>query len=141
MTPSLPLASLRRRLASLLYESLLLLALWFIAAFLVVGLLPEPPRGLARVAFQIYLWCAAGVYLVWFWRLGGQTLAMKTWHLRLVAADGEAIGSRRALMRFVLASLGTICLGVGFLWAAFYRERLFLHDRLAGTRLIDDRRV
>jgi uncharacterized RDD family membrane protein YckC len=131
-----PLASLRRRLASLVYECLLLLALWFVAGFIVVGALPEPPHGLARVAFQTYLWLVTGVYLVWFWRRGGQTLAMRTWQLRLVDLQGRPVGRRQAWLRYLLASLGALALGAGFLWAILDRERQFLHDRLAGTRLL-----
>lgn len=136
MPPLVPLAGLRRRLASLVYECLLLLALWFVAGFIVVGALPEPPEGLARVAFQIYLWLVAGVYLVWFWRRGGQTLAMRTWRLRLVDVQGRPVARRQAWLRYLLASLGTLALGAGFLWAILDRDRQFLHDRLAGTRLL-----
>jgi len=133
---SLPLASLRRRLASLLYDGMLLLALWFVAGFLVVGVFPEPPEGWGRIAFQAYLLLVTGVYLVWFWRRGGQTLAMKTWRIRLVGIQGQPISLRQAWLRFVLAALGTAAFGAGFLWAVLDRQRLFLHDRFAGTRLV-----
>ncbi|MDP1897905.1 MAG: RDD family protein, partial [Sulfurimicrobium sp.] len=66
---------------------------------------------------------------------GGQTLAMKTWHLRLVSADGAPLTRRRAILRFALALPSTL-LGIGILWALFDRERLFLHDRLAKTKII-----
>jgi uncharacterized RDD family membrane protein YckC len=132
-----PLASLPRRLASLLYEALLLMALWFVAAFIVVGLLPEAPRGASKFLFQVYLASVAAAYCLWFWRRGGQTLAMKTWRIRLVDARGQGIGRRQALARFVYAGLGALCLGAGFLWALVDPERQFLHDRLAGTRLVD----
>lgn len=133
---SLPSASLRRRLASLLYDGLLLLALWFVAGFLVVGLFPEPPSGWGRLAFQAYLLLVTGVYFVWFWRRGGQTLAMKTWRIRLVGTQGQPLSLAQAWLRFVLAALGTVSFGAGFLWAVLDRQRLFLHDRLAGTRLV-----
>jgi uncharacterized RDD family membrane protein YckC len=129
------LASLRRRLASLLYECLTLAALWFIAGFLVVGLLPRELTGMARLLFQAYLILVAGGYFMWFWRRGGQTLAMKTWRLRLVDTRGGALTPRQALARFALAALGTLCLGAGFLWALVDRDRQFLHDRVAGTRV------
>lgn len=132
----MPLARLSRRLASLLYESLSLLALWFVAAFIVVGLFPEAPRGAARLFFQAYLLAVAAVYFIGFWRRGGQTLAMKTWRIRLVDARGCALSVRQAWLRFVYACLGSLCLGAGFLWALVDPERQFLHDRLAGTRLV-----
>jgi uncharacterized RDD family membrane protein YckC len=137
MTSLPPLASLRRRLASLLYDALLLLALWFIAGFVVVGAFPEAPDGLARIAFQAYLLAVAGVYLVWFWRRGGQTLAMKTWRIRLVDIQGRPVSLRQAWLRFIVAVAGAMALGAGYVWAVFDREKQFLHDRIAGTRLVE----
>jgi uncharacterized RDD family membrane protein YckC len=60
---------------------------------------------------------------------------MKTWHLRLVSADGSPLTLRQAILRFVFALPGTL-LGIGILWALFDRERQFLHDRLARTKII-----
>ncbi|MFA7316344.1 MAG: RDD family protein [Sulfuricella sp.] len=124
-----------RRLASMLYESLLLVAVLFLAGFLFVGLTQGSTTSLARGAFQIYLLGVVAAYFIWFWLRGGQTLAMKTWHLRLVNADGAPLTLRQALLRFALALPG-ILLGVGILWALFDHERQFLHDRLSKTKII-----
>ena len=75
-------------------------------------------------------------YFTWFWIHGGQTLALKTWHLRLVAVDGGAVPVQKAGLRFLLAFAGLALLGAGWWWALFDREGCFLHDRLAGTRVI-----
>jgi uncharacterized RDD family membrane protein YckC len=124
-----------RRLASMLYESLLLVAVLFLAGFLFVGLTQGSTLPLVRVVFQIYLLGVVAAYFIWFWLRGGQTLAMKTWHLRLVSADGSPLTLRQAILRFVFALPGTL-LGIGILWALFDRERQFLHDRLARTKII-----
>ncbi len=136
-------ATLRRRLASMLYELLALLAIWFLAGFVVVGLLPQPLVGWPRVALQGYLVVVTGLYFVWFWRRGGQTLAMKTWRLRVVdAATGARLTWAQAWLRYAVAVPGALLVGLGFLWALLDPERQFLHDRLASTRVIrqeDDR--
>lgn len=119
----------------MLYESLLLVAVLFLAGFLFVGLTLGSTTPLVRVVFQIYLLGVVAAYFIWFWLRGGQTLAMKTWHLRLVSADGSPLMLRQAMLRFVLALPGTL-LGIGILWALFDRERQFLHDRLARTKII-----
>ncbi len=124
-----------RRLASMLYESLLLVAVLFLAGFLFVGLTQGSTTSLARGAFQVYLLGVVATYFVWFWLRGGQTLAMKTWHLRLVSADGTPLTLQRAIVRFAFA-VPSILLGIGILWALFDRERQFLHDRLARTKII-----
>ncbi|MNC85492.1 RDD family protein [compost metagenome] len=63
---------------------------------------------------------------------------MKTWRLRLVTRSGEPLEWRHALKRFLIALPGTLLLGAGFLWALVDREGLFLHDRLAGTKIVRD---
>lgn len=130
------LSPLPRRVLSLIYEALLLAALLWCAAL--VFKIIETPLAVAhsRTIFQAYLFLLTGVYFVWQWTHGGQTLAMKAWRIRLVTRDGEAINARLAWTRYVLATLGVLAFGLGFLWSLLDRERQFLHDRLAGTRLV-----
>lgn len=128
--------SLMRRLACLLYEALLLGAILFVAGFLVVGLMPAEPPPLVHLLFQFYLFLVAGLYFTWVWRHGGQTLAMKTWRIRLERTDGGRLRLGQAWLRYLLAVLGLLGLGLGFLWAAIDPDRQFLHDRLAGTQLV-----
>ncbi len=122
---------------SLVYEVLLLLAVLVIASFPVAPLVQAMPAPWGRHFQQLYLLVVAGGYLVWFWTHGGQTLAMKTWRIRLVSASGDTVGSRQAWLRYGLALLGLAACGLGFVWALWDRERQFLHDRLAGTRLVE----
>jgi uncharacterized RDD family membrane protein YckC len=130
------LASLWRRLASMFYDALLLMAWLFVAGFMVVGLIPGAVgerSALVQMGFQTYLVMVAGGYFVLFWVRGGQTLAMKTWHIRVVTREGAALSWRRAWLRYFWA-LAT--LGLGIAWALVDRERQFLHDHLAGTRVV-----
>ncbi len=154
--------SIKRRLAALPYEAMLLLALIVIAAFPVAGLKDATLSGTPHVIFQTYLFCVTAAYFTWCWRHGGQTLAMKTWRFRVVDATGGALSFKRALSRFIVAMVfyGPACVGVALLffpdrvsrvitmwaflplaatilWARHDADRQFLHDRLAGTRLID----
>lgn len=130
-------AGLLRRLASLVYDGVLLFGIVFVAGYLFVALARDAQSGPARLSFQIYLLAVCGSYFVFSWVRSGQTLAMKTWGLRLVSASGGAITPARALLRYLLAivSVGS---GLGLVWALFDREGHFLHDRLAGTRIVQD---
>jgi uncharacterized RDD family membrane protein YckC len=128
-------AGLWPRLASLVYDVLLLFGLVFISAYLFVAVTRDAQHGLARLLFQVYLLAICAAYFVFCWTRSGQTLAMKTWHLRLETIDGSRIGPPRALLRFLLA-LPSVGLGFGLLWALVDPERQFLHDRLAGTRIV-----
>jgi uncharacterized RDD family membrane protein YckC len=129
-------APLRRRLISLVYEACALTAVLWLAGF---GLgLVENAVGLthSRLAFQVYLVGVAGLYFVWQWRRGGQTLPMKTWRLKLVSNDDRALRPRQAIVRYVAALAGSALFGAGFLWALVDRDRRFLHDRIARTKIV-----
>ncbi|MEW6292027.1 MAG: RDD family protein [Pseudomonadota bacterium] len=131
------LAGLRRRLASMLYESLLLLgvlSVTFMLPHLALGMaygivLPGP------VLF-VHVFAVIGIYFVWYWRHGGQTLAMQTWRLKIVGVDGNPPQLRQLILRYVLSWPSLLFYGVGLLWAIFDRDRQFLHERLSGTRII-----
>jgi uncharacterized RDD family membrane protein YckC len=129
-------ASLKRRLLSLIYETLILAALLLAGALPVVMLTRTWDHVMARHLLQIWLLFLCGFYYVWQWVNIGQTLPMKTWRLRLIVRDGSAVTAARATLRYALAVAGTLMLGSGFLWALLDRDRHFLHDRLAGTRII-----
>lgn len=124
-----------RRLASMLYEALLLVAVLFTAAFIFVAIARDATLPGIRPIFQIYLVGVVAAYFLWYWLHGGQTLPMKTWRLRLISPDGSPISLKQACLRFVFAAIG-ITSGLSIIWALFDRDRQFLHDRLAGTRLV-----
>jgi uncharacterized RDD family membrane protein YckC len=131
--------ALARRLASAIYESLMLVALVFVATWLFIAFFGDSTQGWRRHALQAWDIVVCGVYFVSFWTRGGQTLPMKTWRIRIVRWDGAAVGVARAIHRYVIAVLGFAALGLGFLWALVDRDRQFLHDRLAGTAIVDAR--
>lgn len=142
----------------MLYEALLLFGVLFIAGWLFSTLLQQRHALYLRHAQQIWLLLVLGFYFVWFWTHGGQTLAMKTWHIRLVTSDGKPVPVWRATLRYLLAwlwflpglalaaalhadawALVLIPSANMLLWAfAIYLDpqRQFLHDRLSGTRLV-----
>jgi uncharacterized RDD family membrane protein YckC len=136
--PRLPRApAISRRLASALYDALLLTALVFMATWPFIALFGDSTQGWRRHLLQAWLVVVAGAYFVAFWTRSGQTLPMKTWGIRVVTADGRALGTARAIHRYALALLGLAAAGLGFAWALFDPQRQFLHDRLAGTAIVD----
>ena len=147
---------LRRRMACWLYEGMLMFGVVFIAGYL-FGTLTQTRHALDnRHALQAFLFVIFGIYFVWFWSRG-HTLAMKTWHIRVVDRQGRPVSQPRALARYVLSwlwflpplaayaagvpaltTLGLLALWVA-LWALlsrFHPQRQFWHDALAGTRLV-----
>jgi uncharacterized RDD family membrane protein YckC len=156
--PPLCAPALRRRLATMIYEGVILFGVVFIAGYL-FSTLTQQRNGLTHhnlLASWIGIVLAA--YFVWFWTHGGQTLPMKTWRMKVVDAHGQPVKPGRALARYALAWLWflpplalhplmslavpqtLVVFGVWVtLWAAAVRldpARQFLHDRLAGTRIV-----
>ena len=142
----------------MLYESMLIFAVLFIFGGMFSILMEQKHALYLRSLMQDWLLLLLALYFVWFWTHGGQTLAMQTWRIRLVTVDGGPVGFRRALGRFILSWMwimpGLVAAwAIGakawmlvlipaanvVLWAlaAFLDpQRQFLHDRIAGTRLI-----
>lgn len=144
-------------MACWLYEGMLLFGVLFVGSY-AFSLLTQTQHALQnRNPQQAFLFLLLGLYFVWCWRKG-QTLAMRTWHIELVDRQGQSVGASRAALRYLLCwvwflppilgawigqlrpagTFGLICLWVA-LWALASRlhpERQFLHDALAGTRLI-----
>ena len=132
-------ATLPRRLASIGYEALLLVPVLFVSSYLFLSLTQVAQGPLKRPLFQLWLVSVLAIYFMYCWMHGGQTLAMKTWRVRLARSDGTPILLRQAAARFLIALWGTLLFGMGFWWALLDRDCQFLHDRLCGTRLFDHR--
>ncbi len=136
VAPLPELARLWPRFGAIVYDGVLLFGILFITSWLFTVLTGDATRGPGRIAHQAFLTVVIGTYFVYCWRRSGQTLAMKTWGLRLVTTSGQVPTLGQAIGRYVLALAGLLCLGAGFLWAAVDRDRQFLHDRLMGTRIV-----
>ena len=91
-----------------------MLALSLIAAFPLAGFQNLAKAGLPHSLMQVYFFGVTALYFTWFWRRGGQTLAMKTWRFRVTTGTGAALSLRRALARYLLALMfyGPACVGL-----------------------------
>ncbi|MDP1659600.1 MAG: RDD family protein [Methylotenera sp.] len=122
--------------ACLIYEALVIIALLLVSASVFVLIFGNSSNGIKRYLMQLFLFITVGVYFVWCWQKSGQTLAMQTWHLKLVNQEMRLLSLNVAIARYVLASMSLTLFGLGFLWAFLDRDRLFLHDRLLKNRII-----
>lgn len=121
------------KLGCLLYEGLILIALAMLITLLFIVIVGDATQYPKKAFLQLSLWLTIGWYFVRQWSTVGQTLAMKTWKLKIVQNNGLAISKPMAVKRYVLASL---MFGLGFLWALFDKEGQYLHDRIANTHII-----
>lgn len=116
------------------YEFLILIAIWMLFTWLYVSLFGDATHGAKRFWLQLLLWLITGAYFVVCWVRTGQTLAMQAWKMKIVGEDGGLLSWRQALLRYVLASILVGVFGVSLLYMFVNRQRLFLHDRLLGSR-------
>ena len=146
-------------MAAWLYEGVLLFGVLMLAGWLYSTLTQQRHALQGKLGLQAFLFVVLGIYFVWFWSRGGQTVAMKAWHIRLVDVHGQAVTQARALVRYLLAwlwflpALAAVYLAglhqgsaiyaallTGVLaYAALTRlrpDRQFWHDAVCGTRLV-----
>jgi uncharacterized RDD family membrane protein YckC len=149
--------SLKRRMACWLYEGMLLFAVTFIAGYLFSTLSQTRYALDNRHGLQAFVFLVLAIYFTWFWHKG-QTLAMKTWRIRVVDSHGKSLTQKQAFIRYLFSwvwFLPPLCIA-GFFsysgldsllmlaaWVAvwvlltqFQEQGHFWHDIWADTRLI-----
>ena len=136
-----------RLLAAMTYDSILILAIWMVVAFLVLSLFGienartidgevvtlEPIYKNTLLAAMIF---SAYAFFGWFWTHSGQTLGMQTWRIRVVNNNGESISVGQSVIRFALAIVSLLLCGLGYFYMFFNAKKETLHDNLSATKII-----
>jgi len=125
------------RLAAIFYDVMLLFSLLFaLTLFLILPFNQGNAVGSGNLLYQAILFLLTYIYFVWHWTHGGQTLGMRAWKIRLVSMDNAPVNKGQASLRFLLAMISILCLGLGFAWAIFTPDRQTWHDRFSRTCLV-----
>lgn len=138
-----PPPGLIRRLAALLYDTLLVIplvgitvALVLLAVAAVTGASEDDNLVLQAHWVQLIgALCVMGFYTA-FWSKGGQTLGMQAWRIQLQDASGSPPGPARCILRCLAALASLLPAGLGYWWVLVDREKRSWHDRLSGTHLV-----
>lgn len=140
-----PPALVGRRLLALFYDLWPALAIWmaasamFTTGYYLAGHAAREniaPFSPLQLLLWLVCWLLTGAYAIASWRHGGQTLGMRPWRLKVVAADGGRPHLRALAIRYAAGTLSLLAAGLGFWWAWFDRDRLTWHDRASGTRMV-----
>ena len=149
-------------MACFAYEGVLLFGVLMVAGYLFSSLTQQRHALEGRHGLQAFLFVVLGIYFGWFWSRGGQTVAMKAWHVKLVDLNGLSVSQSRAVARYLMSwlwftpallvvwlfgvrspSSAFLALGLGVLvyamLALLLPSRQFLHDVVCGTRLVSSR--
>ena len=147
-------APLWRRLFAMTYDALLVFSLMFGATALyqfVASRFTPPPdttslatelliHDIQPVAsgplFSLYLWLVMSTFFIFFWTRSGQTLGMQAWRLKLENLDGSCLNWQQAVIRYGLAWVSALTLGLGYLWALFDPQRRCWHDIGSNSRVV-----
>lgn len=143
-----PATTLFRRLMVASYDLFLLIALWMVVTFAYLGVHilitgEQMAQQQAEAGGFIGDYLLTGIvvvvsvlFYVTFWTLKGQTLGMQVWRTRVQQPGGLLITRRQALIRFFVAQLAWLCLGLGFLWSLWDPKSRTWHDMASGTQLV-----
>lgn len=127
---------IRRRLVCMLYEGLVVFSILLIGFLMPQVVLSGFGWTVSPRALWLHILVLLLIYFVWCWLNGGQTLPMKTWKLRIINADGLPLRPMQAVLRYLVAWPSILLFGIGIFWVMFDKDQQFLHDRLAGTRIV-----
>lgn len=127
---------LARRLAAMVYDSLAVTALLFIAGFSVLPFTGGVAVPAGSVWFELYLLALVFMYFGWSWTHGGQTLGMRAWRLYATDLDGHWLTWAQAGLRFAAAIPSVLVALLGVLWTIVDPQRRALHERLSRSRTL-----
>jgi uncharacterized RDD family membrane protein YckC len=121
----------------MLYDAMIVLALWLLTLFILVAL-----RNAAAVGpfVQSLLFVELFAFFAYFWVSRGQTVGMLAWGLMLTSDTGAQLRPVQALLRFIGALASFATLGLGYLWMYVDPDRRTWPDMLSHTRIVHLRR-
>ena len=126
-------AGLGRRLGAMLYDSLLILALFFLTGFIWVPLSGDVVTG---PAFQLTLLGEIIAFFGYCWHKQGETLGMRAWKIRVVDENGELPSWKQIFLRLLIAPLSLACFAVGYAWLYLGERKQTWHDRASATFVV-----
>lgn len=135
-TATLPRCGLVRRLAAILYDTLLLAAVLLVATIPSLFLIDPNAPSREHPLLTIWLFLVSFFFFAWFWIHGGQTLGMRAWRIKVQTRDGRPMSWWQAMLRFLMAIASWGVLGLGFLWVLVDKEKMTWHDRYSETVLV-----
>jgi uncharacterized RDD family membrane protein YckC len=141
-----------RRLAAMVYDALIAIAIGMLSALIIIGLLTAAfesnllsKQGYEHVSelmqesllykslVQVWVGFWISAFFLWFWKHGGQTLGMRAWRIRIYNLNpDDAVGYKRLIIRLIssLGGLGTLLVLLDF------KNKLALQDRLTRTEVL-----
>ena len=129
-----PNASLVKRLLAMMYDSLLVIAVWMTVSY--IFLFFNDQQAVTGPIYESALFLVTFLFFALFWTRSGQTLGMIAWRLRIESDQGQPLSAKQALLRFMAAIFSATALGMGYWWIMFDSNKLSWHDRWSNSRVV-----
>lgn len=120
-----------RRCVAFLYDSLLLIAVFFIVTSIAIAF--NEGQAIENHAFKVVLYGVGFLFFSWFWRNGGQTLGMQAWRIKVVSESGNKLTYKQCLQRYLI---GTFLFGFTLISSLFNASGKAWHDTLSNSKII-----
>ena len=137
---NLPTAPLWRRLAALIYDSLIIVGMFIILGLILVAILKliigDFPGELPFSIVMTLLFSTCFFYYTHSWRRGGQTIGMKAWRIRLANLTEQPISLSQCMLRTGCGFFSIVIFGIGFWWAWLDKNQRSWHDMASLTRIV-----
>ncbi len=127
--------SLARRLGAIFYDVLILLTILILTSIIISIPFNITPSHPLFFVYQGCIYSISFLFYGWFWTHGGQTIGMKTWKFKITSIDGNQISWLKALVRYLVAIISWLPLGLGFIWSMFDHKKRTWHDIASRTQL------
>ncbi len=127
-------ASLIRRLAALVYDILIVIAILFIVSG--IGVIINDGEPVSGALYKSLLFLSMFLFYGYFWTRSGQTIGMMAWRIRVQTQEGYSLSWMHTLIRFLMAGVSLACFGLGYLWMIFSSQGLTWHDQVSSTRVV-----
>lgn len=127
-------ASLTKRLAAMVYDTLLVVSLWMLIGGIGVAL--NGGEAAEGPVFKSVLFLVTFFFFTGFWTSNGQTLGMQAWRLRIQTEDGYSIGWMQAMIRFFMALVSLLFAGLGYLWILIDKDKRSWHDKYSDSIVV-----
>lgn len=131
-----PVAGLARRLAAMVYDALLVAAVWLVTIFALTA--ANHFQAVSGAWFQTILFLQAFGFFAFFWLRDGQTLGMRAWRLRLIANNGRDLTLNQVTIRWMTALISLVALGLGYWWCLVDERRRTWPDLASDSSIVVD---
>jgi len=123
-----------RRLAAIVYDSLLLAAIFMLYGF--VGVAITGGEANEHLIFKLLVWVIPFLFYGYFWQRAGQTLGMLAWRIRVQTEHGQSINTKQTFLRLMGGLCSWCCFGLGYLWLFIDKEKRTWPDIFSGTQVV-----